>query len=133
MSRLRSSWPSIIILLLAVLAALWIFSAIQVRAGKDLGIYQTPEETMYALVSRDYQGVKRIEVARMDREMFDHLRFIKAYIYADARLDGSPVSKQGYDEQSCYFVRTKRGWAFVPQNRFPKVVALGQLLFGRLG
>jgi hypothetical protein len=77
--------------------------------------------------------VQRVEVARTNREMFDHLRFVKAYIYADARLDGSPISERGYSEVSCYFVRTKRGWAFVRENRLPKIVALGQMLFGRLG
>jgi len=88
---------------------------------------------MYALVNRDYQGVQRVEIGRTNRKVFDHLRFIKAYVYADARFDGDPIPQRGYDESSCFFVKTKDGWTFIHENKRPKIVALGQLLFGWLG
>jgi hypothetical protein len=135
MSRLKPSSPVVIVLLFMVvlLTALWIFSAVQLREGKRLGTYQTPEESMYALVKKDYLGVRRVEIGRTDRGMFDHLRFIKAYIYADSRLDGAPMPPRGHAERNCYFVKTKHGWTFIRDNRFPRVVALGQLLLGWLG
>jgi hypothetical protein len=134
MSRMRTAALfGFLIFLMVVLALIGIYSAVQVHAGKKLGIYRTPEECMYALVAKDYQGIKRIEVARMDRGVFDRLRFIKVYVYADGRVDGRPVPERGYGQESRFFVRTRSGWAFVEKNRFPKVIALGQWLFGRLG
>ena len=135
MSRLRMSSPgSIVILLLVIaLAIICIYSAIQLHLGKQVGVYPTPEESLYALVARDYRGVKRVEIARMDRKVFDHLRFVKAYVYAESRSDGSELSGRGYDEEGRFFVRVKDGWTFVPKDRFPKVIALSQWLFRRLG
>jgi hypothetical protein len=135
MSRLRWSSPIVIValLLVTVLVALWLFSFIQMREGKNLGTYQTPEEAMYAHVKREYQGVRRVEIGRTERAMLDRLRFIKAYIYADSRLDGATIPPRGYEEKKCFFVKTKGGWAFIRDNKFPRVVALGQLLLGWLG
>jgi hypothetical protein len=130
--RISAPLLGLLILLMVVLATIWIYSATQVHNGKKLGIYNTPEECMYALVAKDYHGIKRIEIARMNREVFDHLRFIKVYIYADRRADGLPVAERGYDEESRFFVKTKSGWTFVEKNKLPKIIALGQWLFGRL-
>lgn len=132
MSRWRVSSPGSIIILLCVvaLAVILIFSTIQVYSGKNIGVYDTPEEGLYSLVGKEYRGVQRVEIARVDRKVFDHLWYVKAYVYAAGRADDDAPLSGGYAEKSCFFVRVKDGWTFVHRDRFPKVVALNQWLLG---
>jgi hypothetical protein len=121
-----------VVIVLLVLVAAGAYSAMQVRAGKKLGLYRTPEECMYALMAEKYTGIQRIEIGRMDREFFDRLRLIKVYVYADGCKDGSPLPERGYGQEEHVFVKTGAYWTLMKKNRFPRIVALGQWLLGPL-
>jgi len=124
---------SLLVIVLFVLIAIGVYSTLQVRAGKRMGLYQTPEECMYALMAKDYTGIKRIEIARMDRRVFNRFRFIKVYVYSDGRRDGLPIPQLGCGQEDRVFVKTGGGWIFVREDRFPTIVALGQWLLSPLG
>jgi|GEM_PF-1782864 len=131
-TKRRALLFSPVIIVLCALIAVGLYSALQVRAGKKLGLYQTPEECMYALMARDYAGIQRIEIARMDQAVFNRVRFIKVYVYAKGRRDGLPLPESGYGQEDHVFVRTGGGWTFAREDRFPAIVALGQWLLSPL-
>jgi len=127
-NRKRALLFSLLVIVLLALIAIAVYSTLQVRAGKKMGLYQTPEECMYALMAEEYTGIKRIEIARMNRAMHDRLRFIKAYVYAEGRRNGLPLPEQGYGQEDRVFVRTGGGWTFVRKDCLLAIVALGQWL-----
>lgn len=133
MARWKITSPAIIALLSAVgfLAAVSIYSAVQLEAGKKMGVYQTAEEGLYALAAREYRGVSRVEIGRAERKILGRLSLIKGYIYAAGRADGGEISSRGYETLTCSMVRAKQGWVLVPNGRCPRLVALGQWLLRR--
>jgi hypothetical protein len=121
-----------LICLALILIIIGTYSTLQVRAGKKIGLFQTPEECMYALIAREYTGIQRIEIARMDRAVFDRIRFIKVYVYAAGRRDGLSLPEPGYGQENRVFVKTGGGWTVVRKDRFLTIIALGQWLLSPL-
>lgn len=132
MSRRRIFRSGVVVLLvvMGLLMALWIYSTVQLQILKTRGVHSSPADGMYSLVFKDYHGVKKIEVVRVNREIFDRLRFVEVYVWAQGRSDGKSLDDEDYDNPGEFFVRVRKGWVFVPEGRFPHIVALGQWLLG---
>lgn len=115
---------------IGLLIAIWIYSTAQLQILKGRGVHSSPADGMYSLVFKDYHGVRKIEVIRVNREMFDRLRFVEVYVWAQRRSDGKALGDGDYDNPGGFFVRVRKGWVFVPEGRLPHIVALGQWLLG---
>jgi hypothetical protein len=120
----------VLAVVIGLLSTICIYSAIQLHLLKNHGVHASPADAMYSVVFKDYHGVKKIEVGHMGREVFDHLCLVQVYVWAEERADGRDFDHGDYDNQEGFFVRTRKGWAFVPQERHPQVIALGQWLLG---
>ncbi len=133
MSRRRKLLLSVAILVLVVsfvLASIGVYSGRQLRALKGQAVYTTPEDGMQELIANHYSGVERVDLVRAGESIFADLWFVEAHVWAASRSDGKGFSNRGYDNPGWYFLRVQNAWVFVPENRFPEVVAFGKWLFG---
>lgn len=96
-------------------------------------VYETPEEGSRRLISRYYSGVNKVEIVRADKEIFDDLWFIEACVWADSCFDGKGFSGRDYDNPGWSFLRVQNGWVFIPEGKFPEMVAFSKWLFGLIG
>jgi len=137
MNRTRKFWLGIAIIVLlamgAILTTTWAYSARQLQALKEQTVYATPEEGTRELIARYYSGVNKVEIVHAGREIFDDLWFVEAHIWAASRSDGKGFSGRDYDNPGWFFLRVQNGWAFVPEGKFPEIIAFGKWLFGLLG
>ncbi len=88
---------------------------------------------MRALIARHYGGVEKVEIVGAGAEMFDDLQFVVAHVWAGSRADGRGFAGRAYDNPGWFFLREEGGWVFVPEGRYPWVIALGKTVFGLRG
>lgn len=132
--KLRLSIATIILLAMgAILITTWAHSARQLQALRDQTVYASPEEGTRRLIARYYSGVNKVEIVRADREIFDDLWFVEAHVWAASRSDGKGFLGRDYDNPGWFFLRVQSGWVFVPEGKFPEIVAFGKWLFGLSG
>jgi hypothetical protein len=133
MSRRRKLLPSVAIVVLVVgfiLTSIGVYSGRQLRILRGQAVYATPEDGMQELIANRYSGVERADLVHAGESIFADLWFVEAYVWATSRTDGKGFSSRGYDNPGWYFLRVQNGWIFVPESRFPEVVAFGKWLFG---
>ncbi len=116
-----------------VLASIGLYSCGQLRTLKEKEVYATPEEGVQELIASHYYGVERVDIVYAGENIFANLRFIEAHVWASSRSDGKGFVHRGYDNPGWYFLRVQNGWVFVPEGRFPEVIAFGKWLFGLSG
>lgn len=116
-----------------VLTTTWIYSAGQLRALEGKVVYVTPEDGMRELIASCYSGVDKVEIVHADKEIFDDLRFVEAHVWAASRSDGKGFSGRDYDNPGWFFLRVQNGWVFVPESKFPEIIAFGKWFFGLSG
>ena len=116
-----------------VLAGLWFYSAGQLRKLRGQAVYANPEDGMRVLIAKSYSGVNKVEIVHADRELFDDLWFVEAHVRAENRADGKGFSGRDYDNPGSFFLRVENGWLFVPEGRWPEIIAFGNWLFGLSG
>jgi hypothetical protein len=119
-----------VVLAAAALVSIWGYSAGQLRCLANQQAYFSPEDGMRALASSWYSDVAKVEIVSARKERFNDLRFVVAHVWAAKRQDGKGFRERDYDNPGCFFLRTERGWVFVPEGKFPEIIALGKLLFG---
>jgi hypothetical protein len=107
-----------------------IYSALQLRSLKAKGIYTSPEEGMRLLIEKSYSEISRVEIVHAGREMFDDLCYVEGHVWAANRRDGKGFKDRDYDNPGSFFLRVRDGWVFVPEGKFPGVIAFGRWLFG---
>lgn len=73
--------------------------------------------------------MSEVEIVSSGREMFDDLYFVEALVWAASRCDSKGLSDQSYDNTGYFFLRIENGWVFVPEGKFPEVIALGKRVF----
>ena len=133
MNSPRKSYISIVAIILAglgvILTAILLYSSRQLQELQNQAAYPTPEEGTYELIARTYSGVSKIQIVHADKEIFDNLWFVESHIWAENRSDGKGFSDQDYDNPGWFFLRLPNGWVFVPEGKFPEIVAFGQWLF----
>jgi len=113
------------------LAGVYVYSRQQLTALHDQPVYATPEEGMRHVVADAYLGLKKVEIVHAGYEpcFLGNLYFVEARVWADGRVDGKVVQAEG-DNPGGFFLRRGDGWVWVPEDRRPWFVALGQRLFG---
>lgn len=116
-----------------VLTTTWVYSAGQLRALEGQVVYETPEDGMRELIASYYSGVDKVEIVHADKEIFDNLWFVEAHVWAASRSDGKGFSGQDYDNPGWFFLRVQNGWVFVPEGKFPEIIAFGKWFFGLSG
>jgi len=112
-----------------ILATVWAYSATQLRILKSHKAYASPEEGMRELINGWYFGVSKVEIvyAGKDLPLLEDLHFVEAKVWADGRLSGGGMKQP--DRPGCFFLRVPKGWVFIPEGRFPLIIALGKWLF----
>jgi len=136
MSRRRKLLLSVAIVVLVVgfiLTSIGVYSGRQLRILRGQAVYATPEDGMQELIANHYSGVERVDLVHASESIFADLWFVEAHVWATSRTDGKGFSSRGYDNPGWHFLRVQNGWVFVPESRFPEVVAFGKWLFGLSG
>ena len=136
MNRRKKFLLSAAIVAMAVcvpLAITGVYSAGQLRALKAQAVYANPEDGMRKLISSSYSGVNKVEIVHVGREMFDDLWYVEAHIWAENRSDGKGFCGRAYDNPGSFFLHVEDGWVFIPEGKFPEIIAFGKWLFGLSG
>ena len=131
--KLRLGVAIVVLMVSFVLISIGLFSAGQLRTLKGQAIYATPEDGMRRLIAGYYSGVERVDIVHAGKSIFPDLWFVEAHVWAAGRSDGKGFAHQGYDNPGWYFLRVQNGWVFVPEGRFPEIIAFGKWLFGLAG
>jgi hypothetical protein len=113
------------------LAVVCAYSRQQVQALQGQPAYATPEEGTRAMAAAHYVGLRDVEIVRAGCEpcALGNLYFVEARVWAESRSDGQAVTEGG-DNPGWFFLRQGEGWVFVPEERRPWFIALGQRLLG---
>ena len=137
MSRTRKFWLSIATSVLLAMGAIfittWAYSARQLQVLRGQTVYATPEKGTRELIARSYSGINKVEIVHAGQEIFDDLWFVEAHVWAASRSDGKGFSGQGYDNPGWFFLRVQNGWVFMPEGKFPEIIAFGKWFFGLSG
>jgi len=135
MSRKKFLLSTAVIALIVsvVLMATWVYSVGQLRTLKGRTVYATPENGMRELIANYHSGVERVEIIHAGKEIFNDLWFVEAHVWAATRSDGRGFSGRAYDNPGWFFLRVQNGWVFVPEGKFPEIIAFGKWLFGLSG
>ena len=76
--------------------------------------------------------IKFIDLIKL-KEIFDNLWFVEAHVWAASRSDGKGFSGRDYDNPGCFFLRVQNGWVFIPEGKFPEIIAFGKWFFSLSG
>ena len=114
----------------AFFIATWVYSAKQLQALRGQEVYVTPEKGAQELIARYYSGVNKVEIVHAGREIFEELWFVEVRVWAAKRYDGKGFSNRDYDNPGWFFLHVQNGWIFVPESKFPEIVAFGKWLNG---
>jgi hypothetical protein len=121
---------AIILILGAFFIATWVYSTKQLQALGGQEVYITPEKGAQELIAQYYSSVNRVEIVHAGRELFEELWFVEVRVWADKRSDGKGFSDRDYDKPGWFFLHIQNGWVFVPENKFPEIIAFGKWLYG---
>jgi hypothetical protein len=131
--RFLLSAAIVILAVVAVLTTAWVYSAGQLRALEGQMVYPTPEDGMRELIANYYSGVDKVKIVHAGKDIFNDLWFVEAHVWAASRSDGKGFSGRDYDNPGWFFLRVQNGWVFVPEGKFPEIIAFGKWLFGLSG
>ncbi len=106
-----------------------VYSTLQVRSLEARGVWESPQEGMRSMIERDYSRIDKVEIVQAGKEIFSDLWFVEARVWAERRVDGKGFKGSDYDNPGSFFLRVGDGWVFVPEGRFPWVIAFGRWLF----
>jgi hypothetical protein len=123
-------FATLLLIVGACLIATWVYSSKQLQTLRGQEVYVTPEKGAQDLIPRYYSGVKKVEIVHARREIFEELWFVEVRVWAAKRSDGKEFSNRDYDQLGCFFLHVQNGWIFVPENRFPEIIAFGKWLYG---
>lgn len=123
-------FAAIILIVGAFLIATWVYSTKQLQALRGQEVYVTPEKGAQELIAQYYSGVNKVEIVHAGREIFEELWFIEAHVWAAKRSDGKGFSDRDYDNPGWFFLHVQNGWIFVPESKYPEILAFGKWLYG---
>ena len=121
---------AIILIVGAFFITTLVYSTNQLQALRGQEVYVKPEKGAQELIPRFYSGVKKVEIAHARREIFDDLWFVEVRVWAAKRSDGKEFSYRDYDQPGWFFLHLQNGWVFVPESKFPEIIAFGKWLYG---
>ena len=89
----------------------------------------TPEKGAQELIALYYSVVNKVEIVHAGREIFEELWFVEVRVWAAKRSDGKGFSDRDYDKPGWFFLHVQNGWIFVPESKFPEIIAFGKWLY----
>jgi hypothetical protein len=106
----------------------------QARTG---GVYSSPEAGMRGWAKKYYSADSEVKIMSAGPNSLQgyqpHVWYVIAEIHASARYDGSELGANGCDAPGLFFVETKEGWVYMPEDAFPEIVGFWMKLFGWAG
>ncbi len=114
----------------AFFIATWVYSTKQLHALRSQEVYVTPEKGAQELIAQYYSNVNKVEIVHAGREIFEELWFVEVRVWAAKRSDGKGFLDRDYDNPGWYFLHVQNGWIFVPESKFPEIIAFGKWLYG---
>ena len=123
-------FAAIILIVGAFLIATWVYSTKQLQSLRGQEVYVTPEKGAQELIARYYSSVNKVEIVHAGREIFEELWFVEVRVWAAKRSDGKGFSDRDYDNPGWFFLHFQKGWVFVPESKFPEIIAFGKWLYG---
>jgi hypothetical protein len=125
MNRKRRIILWVVIAGLCLAVAFFIFAGVyallKINALRRQPAYATPEEGLRQLIPHWHPGVKKFEIEGKGEEFSPDLIYIASRIWI-----GGNASHQS---AGSFFLRTKRGWVFIPEDDFPWLIVLGKRVF----
>jgi len=123
-------FAAIILIVGAFFIATWVYSTEQLQALSGQEVYITPEKGAQELIELYYSGVNKVEIVHAGREIIEELWFVEVRVWAAKRSDGKGFSDRDYDNPGWFFLHVQNGWIFVPESKFPEIIAFGKWLYG---
>ena len=123
-------FAAIILIVGAFFIATWVYSTKQLQALRGQEVYVTPEKGAQELVAQYYSSVNKVQIVHAGRELFEELWFVEVRVWAAKRSDGKGFSDRDYDNPGWFFLHVQNGWIFVPESKFPEIIAFGKWLYG---
>jgi hypothetical protein len=121
---------------LAILAFGYFYSVFQISSAERRGIYTSPEEGYRTIVDSSFQGPAEYENLRASVNAHDgsqpHVWFVSAKVHASQWKDGTPV-KNGVTFPGLFFIKTRKGWVWMPEGGFPEFVGAWMEIYGLAG
>jgi hypothetical protein len=123
-------FATLLLIVGACLIATWVYSSVELQTLRGQEVHVTPEKGAQDLIPRYYSGVNKVEIVHAKREIFEELWFVEVRVWADNRSDGKEFSNRNYDQPGWFFLHVQNGWIFVPESKFPEIIAFGKWLYG---
>ena len=123
-------FAAIIFVVGAFFIATWVYSTKQLQALRGQEVYVTPEKGAQELIALYYSVVNKVEIVQAGREIFEELWFVEVRVWAAKRSDGKGFSNRDYDNPGWFFLHVQNGWVFVPESKFPEIIAFGKGFYG---
>ena len=117
----------------------WLFTTNRLNAARSIGVFPSPAEGMMTLVHDGYVGIQEARITSVVQETAvgggRHVWFVTVCIWADSRIDGSPVrhTNSDFDFGGSYFVDTHDGWVLMPETSLPLFVGFWMPIFDLAG
>jgi hypothetical protein len=122
---------------LAIGACSWLYTTIQLNVARSKGVYVTAEQGMLAKIEKHYSADRDVKILHAGPNAFDgrqpHVWFVIAEIRASSRVDGSELGHTGCDLPGSFYLQTKEGWVFVPEDAFPEFIGFWMKVFDMAG
>jgi hypothetical protein len=122
-------FAAIILIVGAFFIATWVYSTKQLQALRGQEIYATPEKGAQDLIAQYYSSVNKVEIVHAGREIFEELWIVEVHVWASKRYDGKGFSDGDFDNPGWFFLHVQNGWVFVPESKFPELIAFGKWLY----
>lgn len=104
-------------------AGSWYFTTSRLNwSAQSIGVFQSPAEGMLSQIDRGWIGIQEARIINAGPETgpggAPYIWFVVACVWADSRIDGSPVgsSTHDFDFPGTYFLETKEGWVQMPEG-----------------
>lgn len=113
----------------------WSFTTSRLNAARSRGVFPSPSEGMLTLVQYEYMGIQEARIVGSGQEIFPHVWFVTACVWARSRADGSPVGAptHDFDYPGYFFVDTQEGWLMMPEASVPLFVGFWMSIFDLAG
>lgn len=134
----RFRLPLVVLGVVFVWVALsWVYTSVRLDIARSMGVYETPEQGMRALVDKDYATDRQVKILYAGTNSADgskpYIWYVIAEVHASARADGSSLSEEGCDGPGSFFLETKDGWVHVPEGAFPGFIGFWMGVFDMAG
>jgi hypothetical protein len=134
---LRLALVLLLWLAVALPVASWAYTRSQLSRAEARGIYDSPEEGMRSRIEAYYAGIEHIDILYAGTNSFDgsqpHVWYVIAEVHAASRADSSSLGPRDCDAPGHFFLQTKKGWVFVPEGAFPRIVGFWMNLYDMAG